>query len=77
MAAHTIEVEVDQAGHVRAIEPSVAVPAGRALLTPLGSRPVVASPADGWRSWIGALQGSPSWRDDPQAIQQALRDEWL
>lgn len=39
MAAHAIEVEVDQTGRVRAVEPSVAVPAGRALLTPLGSRP--------------------------------------
>ena len=78
MATHTIEVEVDQAGRVRAVEPSVIVPAGRALLTPLvrsGLRPDPHA-ADGWRSLIGALQGSPNWRDDPQSIQQALRDEW-
>lgn len=81
MAAHTIEVEVDRTGRVRAVEPNVTVPAGRALLTPLvrsASRRVAAPPnaPDNWRSLIGALQGSPNWSDDPQAIQQALRDEW-
>ena len=81
MTLQTIEVEIDQAGHVRALKPSETVPAGPALLTPLGLHRTasLASPmpeAEDWHALVGMLQGSPNWRDEPQAIQQALRDEW-
>lgn len=81
MTLQTIEVEIDQAGHVRALKPSETVPAGPALLMPLGllrsaSSALPVSEADDWASLIGVLRGSPNWRDEPQAIQQALRDEW-
>lgn len=81
MTLQTIEVEIDQAGYVRALKPRETVPAGPALLTPLGSHRSAspASPVPGandWQALIGTLQGSPNWRDEPQAIQRALRDEW-
>jgi hypothetical protein len=34
---HTIEVEIDSKGRIRPIEPAEKIPAGRALLTPLGN----------------------------------------
>ena len=38
MSTLTIEVEIDESGHVRAVNPRVSVPAGPALLTPLGAQ---------------------------------------
>jgi hypothetical protein len=29
-----------------------------------------------WHDLVGALAGSPNWREDPQMIQQRLRDDW-
>lgn len=34
------------------------------------------SPPTDWKSWTGALKGSPHLNDDPLAIQQAMRHEW-
>ena len=81
MTLQTIEVEIDQTGHVRPLKPNENVPAGPALLTPLGSHRTAplaprAPEAEEWHALIGMLQGSPSWHDEPQTIQQALRDEW-
>jgi hypothetical protein len=83
MNTHTIEVEVDASGQVHAVDPQVPIPAGPALLTPLGlpraavqHGAVAGHGADDWRALVGALRGSPSWRDEPQAIQDRLRDEW-
>lgn len=82
MSMQSIEVEIDAAGRVHAVDPQVAVPAGRALLTPLAPRRTAlehGAPAerpDDCRSLVGALSGSPSWREPPQAIQDRLRDEW-
>lgn len=79
MILQTIEVEIDEAGHVRSLKPGETVPAGPALLTPLGLPRPVSSPvpeADDWHALVGMLRSSPNWRDEPQAVQQALRDEW-
>jgi hypothetical protein len=32
---HIIEVEIDQSGHIRPVDPTIPLPVGRALLTPL------------------------------------------
>jgi hypothetical protein len=29
-----------------------------------------------WRTFVGVLSGSPSWREEPQTIQDLMRDEW-
>ena len=82
MSTQTIEVEIDQSGHVRAVNPRVSVPAGPALLTPLGAQrrvpdhPATQGRPDDWHALVGALRASPNWCDDPQAIQDRLRDEW-
>lgn len=34
------------------------------------------SSAQDWKSFVGRLEDSPSFNDDPVAIQKALRDEW-
>lgn len=82
MSTQTIEVEIDASGQVRAVNPGVPIPAGPALLTPLAApRPALdrragqGQTAD-WHALVGALGASPNWRDEPQAIQDRLRDEW-
>ncbi len=82
MSTQTIEVEIDASGQVRAVHPGVPIPAGPALLVPLGAtRPPLdrcagQSRAADWRALVGTLGASPIWRDEPQAIQDQLRDEW-
>lgn len=81
MNTQTIEVDIDANGRVHAVNPQVAIPAGPALLMPLGSQRGVVTHGEAgqgadWRALVGLLEGSPSWRDEPQAIQDRLRDEW-
>ncbi len=60
----------------------MAIPAGPALLTPLGGQRLVPEHAlppaqlGDWHAHVGTLAGPPNWREDPQAIQDRLRDEW-
>lgn len=82
MNTQTIEVEIDASGQVHAVDPQVAIPAGPALLTPLGSQHLAAMQGQApqrsadWRTFVGVLSGSPSWREEPQTIQDRMRDEW-
>lgn len=82
MNTQTIEVEIDATGQVHAVDPRIAIPAGPALLTPLRPQRLAAQdepPAPqlvDWHVFVGALSGSPNWRDDPQVLQDRLRDEW-
>lgn len=77
MDPQAIEVEIDRAGRVHAVDPRVTVPVGPALLTPLQSRPSTSLPTRGeredWQALIGVLAASPNWREEPQQIQQRLR----
>lgn len=34
------------------------------------------TPQNDWSQWLGALKDSPNFNEDPQVIQQRLRDEW-
>lgn len=81
MSQQTIEVEIDPSGRVRPLDPRIPVPAGPALLTPLGTRVCESTShthtsMGDWHDLVGALAGSPNWREDPQMIQQRLRDDW-
>lgn len=82
MSTRTIEVEIDEAGLVHAVDPRVSIPAGPALLTPLGAsrgapaRDAATQPPEDWRALVGILGGSPNWREPAQTIQERLRAEW-
>jgi hypothetical protein len=34
------------------------------------------TPKNDWSPWLGVLKDSPNFNEDPQVIQQRLRDEW-
>ena len=82
MNPQSIEVEIDAAGQVHARDPRVSIPAGPALLTPLGASRASSQPgsaparADDWHALVGMLRASPNWLEEPQQIQDRLRDEW-
>ncbi|MEI8394987.1 MAG: hypothetical protein WCF85_09650 [Rhodospirillaceae bacterium] len=78
---HTIEVEIDAAGHITPLEAAGRLPPGRALLTLLSAltdSPSTPAPtgSQDWRAFVGTLKGSPHFEGDPVVIQQAMRDEW-
>ena len=78
---HTIEVEIDAAGHITPLEAAGRLPPGRALLTLLSAltdAPSTPAPTEkpDWRAFVGALKGSPHFQDNPIVVQKAMRDEW-
>lgn len=79
---HSYEAEVSEDGKVRLRESLTLDRRHRAVLTvlePLDNKDTEAdptSPTTDWRKFAGIIKDSPHFKDDPVAIQKAMRDGW-
>lgn len=72
----TIEVEIDAQGVIHVLQALPPSAERRALLTLVVPEQAVGHNQADWHSFVGRLNGSPNFNDDPVEIQRKMRDEW-